>query len=820
MRDFEIFVLCFFAVVLQVSSSYYDSEEGSEFDFLSPISNFVQEKFTGSAPTYRLPNNSIPMRYDLWLKTDIHRKKINFSARVKIHVKILEATSRITLNLKKLQVTKIDLLTIEKSLKASNLRFKYDETYEFIFISLPYKVSEGEEMILDIQYEGEMSKNLGIFYETYESESGVEVYYAATKFVPANARLALPCYDEPQLRAVINVRIQHDKRFNAVSNMPIVKREELINTDYVTSEFQDTPPMQTYLLGFFISDFKYISNGDVTVEQRIYAKPHSIDTGEADFVLSIVGLIKKKLENHFGVEFPVKKVDHIAINSYGNVECLGAAFYGERWLLHRSTSSYLATRQEVISYVAQTLTYHYFGNLIGLQWWSHLWLKQGLTKFYQIYLSNQIFPDEVFVEKLRLPYTFAGGSNTSLSEYIESPNEIQKKPYSFFFDKPTAIIRMFHKALTPETFAKGIKYFLNAKYLTSTPEDFYRELQKAYNEDFPENDVDIAGAMRSWADQGSYPVLTVETSGRKILLTQKKAGDFDGIFTIPIFYAQKSGQSFDKSVRKIWMKTKTIEIEVENDEDWIILNTDSSGFYEVEYSKDISLRIIATFQDNHKSIPPFHRVKLFKHFYNLLKEDSLPMSHVFKLFEYLQKENELGVWKIFGDFADYFKNHLFGTSAHKKYEMFIQQLIKPHLMKYGFDEVQGELKKLSDFRKLFVRLSCEYNDLQCLKIELENLKESLRTNKTSSALCNGFKIADEETYMAFLAKLSHPDPDYYIVQGLGCSFNKTLLKRLLETVLRRKKLSFVLSKIMRTSPEGLEVTLDFVGQNFDELKKM
>ena len=82
---------------------------------------FYPDMEHGQINIYRLPNNSIPLRYDLWLKTEVDKEIFNFSGRVKIHIKVLEPTQIITLKYWKIIITKIDLRDIGGTLIAENL---------------------------------------------------------------------------------------------------------------------------------------------------------------------------------------------------------------------------------------------------------------------------------------------------------------------------------------------------------------------------------------------------------------------------------------------------------------------------------------------------------------------------------------------------------------------------------------------------------------------------------------------------------------------------------------------------------------------------
>lgn len=61
---------------------------------------------------------------------------------------------------------------------------------------------------------------------------------------------------------------------------------------------------------------------------------------------------------------------------------------------------------------------------------------------------------------------------------------------------------MFQESLTPSTFSKGLNYYLNDNYLQSaTPQKLHAGLQRAYDEDYPRNPLNIDMLMGMWENQ-------------------------------------------------------------------------------------------------------------------------------------------------------------------------------------------------------------------------------------------------------------------------------------------------------------------------------
>jgi hypothetical protein len=108
-------LLCIFVIFSLVVASPYGE---NQLSFLSPIRSMAKNLF-GS--TYRLPNNSVPLRYDLRLKTDFDKGDFNFEGRAKIYLKTIESTKKITLHMKDLNIENIDLFGVDGSLKRAKL---------------------------------------------------------------------------------------------------------------------------------------------------------------------------------------------------------------------------------------------------------------------------------------------------------------------------------------------------------------------------------------------------------------------------------------------------------------------------------------------------------------------------------------------------------------------------------------------------------------------------------------------------------------------------------------------------------------------------
>lgn len=137
-----------------------------------------------------------------------------------------------------------------------------DTKNDFLIFKLNEKLKSGAEYTLNIPFKGELKSTLAGYYrsryterETNETKLVVDNIYVeyiillcrkvqkrtrhqihfifnanfqfrwlgVTQFEPSSARLAFPCFDEPEMKAKFTVRLGHEEKYSSISNMPVVK---------------------------------------------------------------------------------------------------------------------------------------------------------------------------------------------------------------------------------------------------------------------------------------------------------------------------------------------------------------------------------------------------------------------------------------------------------------------------------------------------------------------------------------------------------------------------------------------------------------------
>ena len=189
-----------------------------------------------------------------------------------------------------------------------------------------------------------------------------------TWFVPANARRAIPCFDQPDLKGRWTVALDHPARWKSVANG--AERERNVTGDRVRVHFQQTQPLPTYVVAFVVGDMKVETATRAGRTMRMFHRENDAAklarNRETLFDLHAQSL--EALEHYTGMAYPFGKFDFVLIQAFqpGAMEHAGnIAYKAEQLLLDES-----ATQDERVAranVIAHETAHMWFGNLVTMR---------------------------------------------------------------------------------------------------------------------------------------------------------------------------------------------------------------------------------------------------------------------------------------------------------------------------------------------------------------------------------------------------------------------------------------------------------------------
>src|SRR5262249_44369575 len=169
-----------------------------------------------------------------------------------------------------------------------------------------------------------------------DTDDGSEYIY--TLFVPMDASLAFPCFDQPDLKARFTFSADVPSDWTVVAN---TQTHTLTNNETnSTWRFNETPPISTYLFAFAAGPFKTIEGAGSEIPTRLFVRKSSFGRAQEEWpeTLRLTREGMKHFISFFDHPFPFTKYDQVLIPgfAYGGMEHAGATFLREDAILFRS----------------------------------------------------------------------------------------------------------------------------------------------------------------------------------------------------------------------------------------------------------------------------------------------------------------------------------------------------------------------------------------------------------------------------------------------------------------------------------------------------
>uniref|UniRef100_A0A8C2KU46 Aminopeptidase n=1 Tax=Cyprinus carpio TaxID=7962 RepID=A0A8C2KU46_CYPCA len=625
---------------------------------------------TGLPPTLRLPDYLIPESYKVFLQPYFYSAITNnytnqsfvFTGNSTVRVKCMKLSKSICLHVHDLNVTTVEVTKSDSNEKlvVSGYKIHQNES-NFLEIQLKETMS-GHGTYYDIftKFEGELLNNLAGFYASWYTknikaeeveEEDQERFLATSLLKPTDARKVFPCFDEPALKAVFHITVIHRPGTSALSNeIGVPVKTEIDGEEWIVTTFEKTPVMSTYLLAFTVSDFTYISKSSST-NIHIHARTEAIEAGHADYAIQVTENILKYYQNIFGLKYPLKKIDQIALPdiSAGALENWGFISYQESGLLYDKKTASSFDQERVATMIAHALAHQWFGNLVTMRWWNDLWLNEGFAT-YMSYIGVQDagwdLRDLIVLREIQTAFQVDSLNSShplSLQEnYIQTSAEIIDLFDDITYRKGAAVLRMLATFMTEEAFMKGIKTYLDKFQYNNT---VYNDLWNCLQEETKEN---VEAFMSTWIEQAGYPVITIitqtgETSQEQFLL--KQTGGHDIPWQVDIRYIKSTDFAVKNELLRVNGPVRRPHFELKDKDDWLLANVNCTGFFRVNYDEENWNKLRMQLERNHNVIPLINRGQLIDDAFNIARGHRLNVTIALSLTKYLINDTEYIPWE-------------------------------------------------------------------------------------------------------------------------------------------------------------------------------
>ncbi|XP_027694270.1 leucyl-cystinyl aminopeptidase [Vombatus ursinus] len=787
----------------------------------------------------RLPQNIMPLQYELTIHPNLTTKK--FEGSVEIKIQVLKTTQNIILHSSGHNISKVFFTSVvpKQEKPVEILEYKF---HEQIAIVTPDALLEGHNYTLKIDYSANMSTNYYGFYGvTYEDENKEKKYFAATQFEPLAARSAFPCFDEPAFKATFIIKIVREEQYTALSNMP-KKSSVQIEGRLIMDEFFESVKMSTYLVAFIVGELKNMTQETNGILVSIYTVPEKID--QAKSALDTAVKLLEFYQHYFEIKYPLQKLDLVAIPDIqaGAMENWGLITFREETLLYDINTSSVMDRKLVARIIAHELAHQWFGNLVTMQWWNDLWLNEGFATFMEYFSLSKNFTQLASYEdflnaRFKTMKKDSLNSSHSTSSSVQSSEQIEEMFDSLSYFKGASLLLMLKSFLKEDVFQHCVILYLHNHSYASIQSD---DLWNSFNEITKEN-LDVKTMMKTWTLQPGFPLVTVQRKGKQILVQQERfflsatnSGihplDSSHLWHIPLSYITSDYKPQEYPYVTLLNKKSDV-LNLTEEVQWVKFNVDVTGYYIVHYADPDWEALIKQLQRNISVLSDRDRAGLINNIFELSSLGKVSLKKAFDLIDYLGNETHTAPISeaLFQTDLIYDLLEKIGEiELARKTVTRVAKLLQPQIQQQTWSD-EGTLSK-RELRSILLDFACTHQLENCNTKAMKLFQEWVDSNGTKSLPTDVmpvvFKVgAKTEAGWTFLfEKYGSSESEAErnkILEALASSEDVRKLHWLLKAsldgdIIRSQKLPLIVKTVGR-SFAGHLLAWDFVKENWNRL---
>jgi aminopeptidase N len=351
-------------------------------------------------------------------------------------------------------------------------------------------------------------------------------------FVPARAHLSIPVFDQPDLKARWTLSLDVPSGWEVISNGAETSRKDAAARREV--QFAETPPLPTYLFAFAAGRFQV-----ETAERqgRVFRMLHrETDAAKVqrnrDDIFDLHSSSLAWLENYTGIPYPWGKFDFLLVPSFqfGGMEHAGSIFYN-------ASADPSATQNQKLgraSLIAHETAHMWFGDLVTMEWFDDVWMKEVFANFMAAKIVNPAFPQ--INHDLRFLYAHypaaydvdrTPGTN-AIRQPLDNLREAGTLYGAIIYQKAPIVMRQLEAILGVDSLRDGLRDYLKKHSFGNAS---WPDLIAVLDSRTPE---DLARWSEAWVQEAGRPIVATNLTVRdgrieKLALAQRDPAGARGL---------------------------------------------------------------------------------------------------------------------------------------------------------------------------------------------------------------------------------------------------------------------------------------------------
>ncbi|MEG8277481.1 aminopeptidase N [Streptomyces sp. AHA2] len=334
--------------------------------------------------------------------------------------------------------------------------------------------------------------------------------YLYTQYEPADSRRVFANFEQPDLKAPYRFEVRAPEGWTVWSNGAGEQ------TDGVW-RFAETKPISTYITCVVAGPYHYVTDSysrtfadGTTLEIPLGAlcrkglAPHF----DADDVFLVTKQGLDFFHDHFDYPYPFGKYDQAFVPEYnlGAMENPGLVTFREEFIFRGKVTQ--ASYEGRANVVLHEMAHMWFGDLVTMQWWDDLWLKESFADFmgaYSLVGATRFQDGWITFANRRKAWAYRADQLPSTHPITADIRDLQDAKLNFdgiTYAKGASVLKQLVAYVGEEAFLEGARrYFKRHAYGNTRLGDLLSALEETSGRD-------MSAWARSWLQTAGVNALT------------------------------------------------------------------------------------------------------------------------------------------------------------------------------------------------------------------------------------------------------------------------------------------------------------------------
>lgn len=396
-----------------------------------------------------------------------------------------------------------------------------------------------------------------------------------TLLVPDRARTLFPVFDQPNIKAKYTLTLNIPQSWEAVSNGKALNESTSGNRKTVV--FEETKVISSYLFAFATGKFsKRTDEGSGMTMYYREQDQEKVDRNAPE-IFALHSQSLQWLEEYTGVAYPYNKFDFVLIPpfQYGGMEHPGNVFYRESTLMLDKEAT-INQRLRRASLIAHETAHMWFGNLVTMDWFNDVWLKEVFANQMASKIMHPEFPEIDHELNFLLSYypramqvDRTAGSHP-IQQSLANLQNAGTLYGNIIYNKAPVVMRNLEDILGEEAFKDALTEYLKTYYEKNATWDDLISIMNGYTEQ------DLSKWSSDWVQGKGAPIYEYQVDEQQstISFMQKQNID-DQIWPQKVSYTS----SHDVSKQyQIFLDGKQVNAPFQTGSQPSMINIDGRGY--------------------------------------------------------------------------------------------------------------------------------------------------------------------------------------------------------------------------------------------------